>query len=150
MGYDELPVYIPPDQLREKDPRFPFTLITGARKSFYYHSRYRNIARFRRADGVPEVEIDPRDAGRLHIRSGERVRVVSAVGSIELPARVTADDATLAGVLQITHGWEEANVNLLTDDRQVDPVSGLPNMKLVAVRVEKADILPDGRTNRPF
>ena len=136
-GYDPVPVCRPSDRLQEKDPNFPFVLITGARKSFYYHSRYRNIARFRKAFGAPEVEIHPKDADRLHVRSGDQVRVVSAVGSLEIQARVTAAEAILPGVLQITHGWEAANVNLLTDDRQVDRVSGLPNMRRVAVRVEK-------------
>ncbi|MBW2121331.1 MAG: molybdopterin-dependent oxidoreductase [Deltaproteobacteria bacterium] len=136
-GHPELPEYRPPRYRSRSNPDYPFILITGARKSLYYHSRYRNIARFRASIPVPQVEIHPDDAARMGITEGQRVKVTSTVGSIEIPARVMGEKDILPGVLQITHGWDEANVNLLTDDRVTDPVTGFPLLKAVPVRIEK-------------
>ena len=68
---------------------------------------------------------------------GETVRVTSRIGSLELPVKVTAPNEILPGSLQITHGWRDANVNLITHDDRFDPISGFPLMKSVEVRVEK-------------
>ena len=42
----------------------------------------------------------------------------------------------MPGIIQIDHGWNKANVNILTDDSDLDPISGYPNMKIVPARVE--------------
>ena len=39
--------------------------------------------------------------------------------------------------VDVLHGWNDPNVNRLTDDRDADPVGGFPNMKIVPVRIEK-------------
>jgi anaerobic selenocysteine-containing dehydrogenase len=83
------------------------------------------------------VELHPADAARLGINDGQRVQVISEVGSIEIQAKVVHEREILPGVLQITHGWEEANVNLLTYDQINDPISGFPLLKAVPVRVER-------------
>jgi anaerobic selenocysteine-containing dehydrogenase len=115
---------------------YPLLLITGARYPLYYHSRFRNIPRLGRVK-KPVVEIGAMDAEHLGIGNGERVRVETEIGSIELEAEIMTDDDILRGVIQIGHGWDEANVNRLTDDRDLDPISGYPNMKRVAARVVK-------------
>ena len=137
LGYDELPVYQSPAYRREPDAEYPFVLITGARKLLYLHSRFRNIPRFLTAIPGPEVEMHPDDAARLGVADGETVRVTSRIGALELPVKVTAPNEILPGSLQITHGWREANVNLITHDDRFDPISGFPLMKSVEVRVEK-------------
>jgi anaerobic selenocysteine-containing dehydrogenase len=40
-------------------------------------------------------------------------------------------------VLSIQHGWEEANVNLLTAYEPHDPISGYPVFKAIPCRVRK-------------
>ena len=56
-------------------------------------------------------------------------------GSITLKARVTED--ILRGVVSIPHGWDEANVNILTDETPVDPVSGKAALKSLLCKVRK-------------
>ncbi len=138
-GYPEVPEYIPPSFMTEDRSTFPFVLITGARKSFYYHSRYRNIKRFRKAIPEAEIEIHPQDAQKLQIDDKERIRVISTQGSIEIRTKIVKSGDILPGFLQVTHGWDDANINLLTDDNEVDPISGFPNMKAVMVRIEKTE-----------
>ncbi|MEZ5124818.1 MAG: molybdopterin-dependent oxidoreductase [Thermoleophilia bacterium] len=137
LGYDELPVYRRPAYRDDVDAERPFVLITGARKLLYLHSRFRNIARFRTAIPGPEVELHPDDALALGVQTGDVVTVTSRIGAVDVPVTVVAANEILPGVIQITHGWRDANVNLLTHDDRFDPVSGFPLMKSVAVRVAK-------------
>ena len=138
-GYQELPEYYPPRYLSPPNKEYPFVLITGARKYLYYHSRYRNIARFLTALPVPEVEIHPEDAKKIGIGDKERVRIISEIGSLEIQTKIMHEKEILPGVLQITHGWDEANVNLITYDLINDPISGFPLLKAIPIRVEKID-----------
>ena len=68
---------------------------------------------------------------------GDTVRVTSRIGSLEIPVKITAPNEIVRGSLQITHGWKDANVNLITHDDRFDPISGFPLMKSVEVRVER-------------
>ena len=136
LGYPALPFYEPPENSTEVHPAYPLLLITGARYPLYYHSRFRNIPRLGRIK-KPVVEINERDAAQLGIGNGERVRVETEIGSIELETEIQHDGDIRRGVIQIGHGWDEANVNRLTDDRDLDPISGYPNMKRIAARVVK-------------
>jgi anaerobic selenocysteine-containing dehydrogenase len=117
-------------------------LVTGARKLLFYHSRYQNIERFAASGRHPEMEMHPDDAARLALSDGEPARVSTRVGSIELPVTVMAPNEILPGTVQITHGFREANVNLLTPDDVFDPISGFPLMKAVPARVERAGVSP--------
>jgi len=138
LGYPELPEYIAPRYLRDPNQEYPFLLTTGARKYLYVHSRFRNIRRFRSAIPHPEVEIHPSDANRLRIESGEKIRVSSELGSLEIQAKIVHEREILPGIIQITHGWKEANVNLICYDLVNDPISGFPLLKAIPVKIERA------------
>ena len=133
------PEYVPPPYLDHPNMEYPFVLITGARKPQFLNSRYRNIKRFIKAIPKAEVEIHPTDAKRLGIKNQDRIRIISQIGAIVLAAKVVREKEILPGVLQITHGWDKANVNILTNDHANDPISGFPNLKNVAVKIEKVD-----------
>jgi anaerobic selenocysteine-containing dehydrogenase len=139
LGYPELSEYQLPRYKSHPNKELPLVLITGARKYLYYHSRYRNIARFLTAVPVPEVEIHPEDATKLGIGDKERVRIISEIGSLEIQTKIMHEKEILPGVLQITHGWDEANVNLITYDLINDPISGFPLLKAISVCVEKIE-----------
>ena len=82
-----------------------------------------------------EVVIHPDDAAALGVTEGDRVRVFSSVGAIELAASV--NDRPRRGVVIVDHGWGSrifdprgkaapesygANRNLLIDGGPVDPL----------------------------
>ncbi len=140
LGYEELPEYKQPSYKSSPDPEYPYVLITGARKLLYYHSRFRNIPRFLTAIPGAEVEMHPQDAAEIDIADGEVVRVCSRIGSLKIPVKIMAPNEILPGNLQITHGWKESNVNLITPDNRFDPISGFPLLKAVEVRVEKTNV----------
>jgi anaerobic selenocysteine-containing dehydrogenase len=96
--------------------------------------------------------IHPTDANAHRIRSGDRVRVCSRVGSVEVPAEVT--DAVMSGVVSLPHGYGHgvsgirlevaakhagASINDLTDPAEIDPLSGTAILSGVPVRVERCE-----------
>ena len=97
-----------------------------------------------------EVLINPDDAADLGIGDGDRVRVFSPVGEIELPAAV--DKRPRPGVVIVDHGWGSrifdprgggapesfgANRNLLVDGGPVDPLSQTTALSSAYVGVER-------------
>lgn len=137
LGYGELPEYIAPRYIESPEEEYPFALITGARQVMYYHGRNRNFERTLTAIPQGEIEIHPEDAKKLGVKSNDKVRVTSKIGSIEISVKVVSESEILAGVTQITHGWKESNVNEITHDDIFDPIDGFPLMKAVQVKIEK-------------
>jgi anaerobic selenocysteine-containing dehydrogenase len=137
LGYEGLPVYKSPDYIENAEVEFPFAMITGARKLVYYHSRNKEFKRFRTAVPNGEVEMHPADAAALGVKSGDRVKVTSKIGSIEIEVSVRHENEIMPGIIQITHGWKESNVNMITHDDKFDPIDGFPLMKAVKVNIQK-------------
>lgn len=136
LGYPDLPEYQTPTFLQTPDAAYPFVLITGARNVLFYHSRNHNISRFGTAVPKGVVEMHPDDAQRLGVKNDDFVRVTSRIGSLVISVQVMAENEILPGSLQITHGWKETNVNLITHDDIFDPIDGFPLMKAIQVSVE--------------
>ena len=136
-GYSYLPEYIPPTYMSGPNPEYPYILVTGARNVCYTHSRNHNFRRCRTAIPHPEIEMHPMDAEKLGVKTGDVVTVTSTVGSVDIPVTIVHSTNILPGVTQITHGWKESNVNLITHDDRNDPISGFPLMKSVEVKIER-------------
>jgi anaerobic selenocysteine-containing dehydrogenase len=131
-GYESLPVYKEPFESPLSRPdlaeSFPLVLTSGARTIAFTHSQHRNIPRLRKIMPEPYVQINPCDAYPRGIGSGDKVMVSSPRGTIKLKAEVT--DIILPGAVHIPHHWAgECNVNILTDDEGLDPISGFAPFK---------------------
>jgi anaerobic selenocysteine-containing dehydrogenase len=141
FGYDPLPTFHEPAESPASRPdlvdQYPLILITGARTVAYQHSEYRNLPSLRKLVPEPLIEINPQTAGELGIADGDLVKVESLRGSIKIKARLT--EHIHPKVVSVQHGWNEANVNYLTDDEAVDPTSSYPGFKSVMCRVMKAE-----------
>ena len=139
-GFEPLPVYKEPPESPVSRPdlakSYPLVLTSGARVLAYTHSQFRNIDRLRRLMPDPLVDINPADASPRGIQSGDTVIISSLRGSIKMKANVT--DTILAGVVSTPHHWPgEANVNSLSDDKNLDPISGFPPFKSQLCQVSK-------------
>ncbi len=62
----------------------------------------------------------------LQLKEGDKIRVTSRIGQIEIPVHIMEYGTMAKGAIQITHGYLEANANLLTDDTDCCPISGFP------------------------
>lgn len=135
FGYPEIPVYQLPGYLKNPNTTYPFVLISGPRSPAYCHSRTKHLK-------VPDLLI-PRlvmnavDGISLNVKNGDTVRVISSVGEILVEVKLVDPNRIQRGVVQITHGWHEVNVNILTLDSVNDPISGFPVLKTVPVYIEK-------------
>jgi anaerobic selenocysteine-containing dehydrogenase len=100
------------------------------------------------------LHVHPDDAERLGLEEGGRAVVSSAAGRIEAPVELT--DGIMPGVVSIPHGWGHdapgvkmgvasrhagVNSNVLSDESQVDPLSG--NAVLNGIPVEVRAAVPE-------
>jgi anaerobic selenocysteine-containing dehydrogenase len=125
-----------------------FALISGARRLASYNSWTHHI------DSLVEklkgnwAMLNPEDAAELGIEDGQRVRVRSETGELEIPARLAPE--VRRGVVAIHQFWGHVyetgtaatrrhpgvNVNHLHDDRVRDRFSGMPVYNGTPCRVE--------------
>jgi anaerobic selenocysteine-containing dehydrogenase len=140
-GFDPLPAYTEPAESPISAPAlaaaFPLVLTAGRRSSAYTHSQHRQLPPLRRLDPEPRAEIHPATAQTYGVADGDCVEVASPRGAIRLKAAVTPD--IHPGIVSLLHGWEEANANLLTDDRVCDPVLACPPLRAGLCRIRKID-----------
>jgi len=115
------------------DSDYPMVLITG-RQLEHWHTG----AMTRRAgvlDAIephPTVSLHPAELARLGARPGDRLRVASRRGEIELQAR--ADEGVARGTVFIPFAYAEAAANRLTNPA-LDPFGKIPEFKFCAVVV---------------
>ena len=127
---------VPPAE--EPDSDYPMVLTTG-RQLEHWHTG----AMTRRATVLDEIEpeaaasLAPAELRRLGIAAGDRVRVTTRRGTIELKAR--SDSAVAPGMVFIPFCYAEAAANVLTNP-QLDPFGKIPEYKFCAARVEPAAV----------
>ena len=146
-GYDGLPKYRESDETPLGNPqlfkRFPLILGTGPFKPDM-KSCFRGVPAFMKNLPVPTVQMNTADALERKIKTGDRVVIKTARGSVAMQAFVT--DKIMKGFVYApvggggplgTPAWQQANVNILTDDRQFDEISGFPTYKTLLCQVKK-------------
>ena len=82
------------------------------------------------------AQMSSRDLHKLGLRAGDKVRVETRRGTIELMARV--DGAIPEGLIFIPFCFAEAPANVLTNP-QLDPFGKIPEFKYCAARVTSAE-----------
>jgi anaerobic selenocysteine-containing dehydrogenase len=112
-------------------------LLIGRRQLRSNNSWMHNTQRLMKGKSRCTVMINPDDAERLGVKSGDMVTLSSRVGQVSAPAEVTRD--MMAGVVSLPHGFGHGrdgvqlsvasshagvSVNDLTDDQLIDVLSG--------------------------
>ncbi|WP_086668296.1 molybdopterin oxidoreductase family protein [Lentzea kentuckyensis] len=126
-------------------------VLVGRRHLRTNNSWMHNVPALVKGKPLCTLLVNPGDADRLGLEDGRSAQVTSRVGKIEVLVEVTADIAP--GVVSMPHGWghdqpgtqltvarEHAgvNVNLLTDDLRIDPLSGTAVLNGTRVQVVPA------------
>ncbi len=117
------------------DAEYPYALITGR-----IREHYNNGSMTKRCSGIAEIapeemlEMSIEDAAKMRIKSGDWVNVSSRRGRVTVKVRVT--ERSQPGNVFMTFHHRDALTNVLTSGYR-DPVTGTPEYKYCAVRVEK-------------
>lgn len=126
--------FIESDEL--PDAEYPLILNTG-RDYMHFHTG----SMTRRSRGLDAllsmaiIEINPEDALNLKVEDGDKVKVSSRRGEIE--AHVVITDRSPEGSVFMPFHFAEGAANILTNAAR-DPVCKIPELKVCAVRVERA------------
>jgi len=126
--------YRPPAEAADAD--YPLYLTTG-RVLYQYHTGSMTMKTAGLNEIAPEcfVEIAPADARRFGVADGAEVAIASRRGRIRV--RVQVSPKAVAGTVFLPFHYAQAAANRLTN-AALDPVSGIPEFKVCAVRLEKA------------
>jgi anaerobic selenocysteine-containing dehydrogenase len=130
-------------------PEFPLKLI-GMRELRSHNSWMHNAPLLLRGGRAQMLRIHPDDAERAGLADGERARVTSDAGAVEIAVKVT--DEMTVGTVALPHGWghrggwrlandtDGVNVNLLapSDPESLEPLAGMAHLNGIPVRVEPA------------
>ncbi|MBJ7331150.1 MAG: molybdopterin-dependent oxidoreductase [Solirubrobacteraceae bacterium] len=139
-------------QAKPADPAFPLRLI-GMRELRSENSWMHNSPLLGRGGRTHTARLHPADAAAIGVEAGDRIRLVSPHGEIEIAVSITED--LKEGVVAVPHGWGHkgrgnwqrsnklggdggVNVNLLmsTDPADVEPLAGMAHLTGVPVRAE--------------
>jgi anaerobic selenocysteine-containing dehydrogenase len=108
-----------------------------------------NVPRLVKGPERCTVHVHPDDAERFDLTDGERARVSSQSGTIEIQVEVT--DGVMPGVVSIPHGWGHdldgveltvarehagSNSNVLARSDLMDPLSGNAVLNGIPVELE--------------
>jgi assimilatory nitrate reductase catalytic subunit len=142
------------------DDEYPIILTTGRIVSqFLSGTQTRRIGPLVAHQEEPFVEMHPRLAERLKVADGQRVRVVSRRGHLDIRSHVVA--TIRPDTVFIPYHWPgDRSANTLTL-RAYDPIAKIPGFKVAAVRIEPLSVRasselegeppgePSGRELRP-
>jgi len=125
---------LPPDEI--PDSEFPMVLSTG-RVLEHWHTG----SMTRRSDVLDAIEPEavafmaPKDLWRLQLTLGDRIRLETRRGAVEV--KVRSDRDVPAGMVFMPFCYAEAAANLLTNPA-LDPIGKIPEFKFCAARVSAA------------
>ncbi|HCU90670.1 MAG TPA: hypothetical protein DGR97_12035 [Gammaproteobacteria bacterium] len=124
-------------------------MLIGRRQVRSKNTQTQNCERLMRGSNLCTLLMHPNDLALRKLYDGDVVRITSKTGEIHIPVKSTKDIAP--GVVSIPHGFDHGregvrlsvaakhaavSVNDLTDDRLVDPITGMPIYNGVPVTVE--------------
>lgn len=139
------------DRLRQTlDSKADTILLVGRRDLRSNNSWLHNLPVLVKGENRCTLMIHSSDAERLGILQGEKTLVKSRTGKIVVPVVITDD--IMPGTVSLPHGWGHnlsgsrlgvasqhagVNVNLLTDEQMIDPISGNAVLNGVPIILEK-------------
>jgi len=82
------------------------------------------------------IELNREDAAQLNVRTGDRVRVTSRLGTVVSPVRISTN--LRRGVVFVPNHFDDTLVNQLIPN-ETDPVAHIPAYKGVPVHIERIE-----------
>lgn len=130
-----LPEYTEPYDQADRES-YPFILSIGGRLPHTLHSRLHDVPWPRSLRPDPMVDMNDEDAKERGIQLNDWVYVESPLARVRVRANPTSK--MMKGMLQIYHGYKEADANELIPDVHLDKYSGYPAYNCISCRVIRA------------
>lgn len=131
LGLFQPSEHIPPVEI--PDEQFPFLLSTG--RILYHYNVTTPYSKGIQSMWPEEMaQVNPEDAARLGVGTGEKVKVISRRGEVTTRAQVT--NKVPAGMIWMSFHYKESPTNVLTS-HGLDPVTKTGEYKVCAVKIEK-------------
>jgi len=124
-------------------------LLVGRRHLRSNNSWMHNIETLIKGASRCTLQMHPDDAHQVGIRDGEKARISSRVGTLDVIVEITKN--IRPRVVSLPHGWGHnlagtkmhiasavsgVNTNLLTDEEQMDPLSGNAVLNGIPVKIQ--------------
>lgn len=126
-------------------------ILIGRRQLASNNSWMHNVAGLVRGTNRCTAQLHPTDAARLGLEEGASAHISSRTGTITIPVEIT--DTVRPGVVSVPHGWGHdvtgtrgqvarahpgVNSNILTDDTDLDALTGTAVLNGIPVDVAAA------------
>lgn len=134
-GLDPLPTYKEP--LDDADPEeYPFVFTSGSRIPGAIHSRLHKVPRNRSLQPDPTADMNQADCDRLGVKEGDEIEISTARGLIRVKVHPTL--SVPEKLVNLFHGYSEADAESIMDGDHLDPYSGFPAYRSTRCAVKKA------------
>lgn len=130
-GFFQPAEHIPPAEL--PDEEYPFLLSTG-RILYHYNVTTPYSSRIQSVWSEEKAQVNPEDAAKLGIKTGDKVKVSSRRG--EVITRVQVTDKVMPGMIWMSFHYKASPSNVITS-AAYDPITKTGEYKVCAVQVEK-------------
>lgn len=135
-GLEALPTYT--SSLNTSDSeKYPLVFTSGSRIPNACHSRLHKVPRNRSLRPEPMADMNPADCRRLGITKGDWIEISTEIGAICV--KVNPTQTVPEGLVNMFHGYSEADAESIMDGDHLDPYSGFPSYRSVRCAVKKKE-----------
>ena len=135
-GLDALPTYKEP--LDDADPeKYPFVFTSGSRIPNALHSRLHKVPRNRSLRPNPTADMNALDCEKIGVKEGDKIEISTERGAITVKVKPTM--TVPEGLVNLFHGYSEADAESIMDENHLDPYSGFPAYRSTRCMVRKKE-----------
>lgn len=135
-GLNALPTYREP--LNDADPeKYPFVFSSGSRIPNAIHSRLHKVPRNRSLRPDPMADMNAEDCKELGVKEGDFIEISTEKGAICVKVHPTM--TVQKGLVNLFHGYSEADAESIMDGDHLDPYSGFPAYRSTRCAVRKKE-----------
>jgi len=132
-----------PISFAEQSEDYPVLGISGSRDIRFTNSQFRAIPSLIKDGADCLVDIHPDDAARHEFAEGERIRIATPKGAVEMTVRLST--VVRPGMVRLAWGWGDydprANLNILTSDDKRSRSTGTSTSRSFMCRLSKLSLL---------
>lgn len=135
-GLDALPTYLS-SLSQENSEKYPFVFSSGSRIPNACHSRLHKVPRNRSLRPEAMADMNPKDCEMIGVKEGDYIEITTKIGSICV--KVNPTKTVQEGLVNMFHGYSEADAESIMDSDNLDPYSGFPGYRTVRCAVKKKE-----------